>query len=456
MIRAGRRTNLPLGAALVAAVTVASVTLPETAAAQKADLEQIERKMEEERGRASALQRQAEDLGLEIQALTAESISAARAAQNQEAEITALEERLVTLQAREAELTARLAGRRQQMTGIAAALQRIALRPPETLVLAPGDAVDTARSALLLRVAIPEVEARAASLREELAALHEVRDTIEQRRDELDAATAALQTERERLRALLDRKAALRAKVAAESDALRARADKLAVEAKTLRELMQGFEAHARAAQAARAARPEAPPPAPAEEVPAAEAPSGEDLAAAPTAPEAATPTTPDSPVAGAETGPTPTQTQVALVQPDNIRPFPQERASLRLPASGRIVARYGQARDEADTSKGIVIAARPLAQVVAPFDGQVVYAGPFRSYGQILIIEHGGRYHTLLAGLDRIDAVVGQWVLAGEPVGVLGPSQNGMAELYLELRRAGQPINPLPWLATTGDKVQG
>jgi len=72
------------------------------------------------------------------------------------------------------------------------------------------------------------------------------------------------------------------------------------------------------------------------------------------------------------------------------------------------------------------------------------------------LIIEHGGRYHTLLAGLDRIDAVVGQWLLAGEPVGTLGSAQNENPELYFELRRAGQPINPLPWLATTGDKVRG
>ena len=89
-------------------------------------------------------------------------------------------------------------------------------------------------------------------------------------------------------------------------------------------------------------------------------------------------------------------------------------------------------------------------------FRSQVVYAVPFRRYGQILIIEHGGRYHTLLAGLDRIHAVVGQWLLAGEPVGVLGSPQSGHPELYFELRRAGQPNNPLPWLATTGDKVRG
>lgn len=428
MSRAGALPILSGGAFGAALITAAAMLWPGIAAAESADLKQIEHELQKDRGRASELERQADDLKLEIQALTAESISAARAAQRQESEITALEGRLSDLEAREADLVARLEGRRRQLTGVVAALQRLALRPTETLALAPGDAVDTARSALLLKVAIPEVEARAATLREELASLHAIRADIERRHDELRAATAALSGERDRLRGLLDRKAALREKAAAESEALRTRAAKLAGQAQTLRELMQSFERHASEAAAARAAIPEPPAESPAE-------------------------TPAEAPTSGtAESAPA----QVALARPDNIRAFPDSRASLRMPAVGRIVGRYGQVRGDADTSKGIVIAARPLAQVVAPYDGQVVYAGPFRSYGLILIIEHGGRYHTLLAGLDRIDAVVGQWVLAGEPVGVLGPSQNGMAELYLELRRAGQPINPLPWLATTGDKVQG
>ena len=93
---------------------------------------------------------------------------------------------------------------------------------------------------------------------------------------------------------------------------------------------------------------------------------------------------------------------------------------------------------------------------MVAPYDGQVVYAGPFRGYGQILIIEHGESYHTLLAGIERIDAVEGQWVLAGEPVGTMERQGTELPKLYLELRHAGQPINPLPWLANFDNKVQG
>jgi septal ring factor EnvC (AmiA/AmiB activator) len=92
----------------------------------------------------------------------------------------------------------------------------------------------------------------------------------------------------------------------------------------------------------------------------------------------------------------------------------------------------------------------------VAPFDGKIAYAGQFRGYGLILIIDHGERYHTILSGFDRIDAVVGQWVLAGEPVAQMGDTSGSDPELYLELRRTGQAINPLPWLATNDDKVRG
>jgi septal ring factor EnvC (AmiA/AmiB activator) len=140
------------------------------------------------------------------------------------------------------------------------------------------------------------------------------------------------------------------------------------------------------------------------------------------------------------------------------MRPFPEKPGGLLLPAHGAITVRYGERLDRgfADISKGVVIETRAGAQVVAPFDGRIAYAGPFRAYGLILIIEHGGRYHTLLAGMERIAASVGQWVLAGEPVAEMSKADQGKPELYIELRRSGQPINPLPWLATNNDKARG
>jgi len=84
-----------------------------------------------------------------------------------------------------------------------------------------------------------------------------------------------------------------------------------------------------------------------------------------------------------------------------------------------------------------------------------VMFRGPFRGYGEILIIEHGGGYHTLLAGLARTDVALGQWLLAGEPVGIMGPASNGSPELYFELRHDGQPIDPSPWLGLPDPKKE-
>ena len=92
------------------------------------------------------------------------------------------------------------------------------------------------------------------------------------------------------------------------------------------------------------------------------------------------------------------------------------------------------------------------MAQVIAPHNGKVVFAGNFRGYGQLLIIDHGEGYHTLLAGMVRIDGTMGQYVLSGEPVGVMGTPKDGKPSLYIELRRNSQPINPIPWLAKNKD----
>ncbi len=157
----------------------------------------------------------------------------------------------------------------------------------------------------------------------------------------------------------------------------------------------------------------------------------------------AGAPASPEDPAAAARTA--------ALAKPDGIRPFPGS-GPITSPASGAIVSSYGQRNRYGRTERGITFATRPGAQVVAPHDGFVAYAGPFEGYGQILIIEHDGGYHTLLAGLERLDTAVGQWVLAGEPVGAMGKttidSRGDPVGLYLELRLKGQPINPERWIA--------
>ena len=145
-------------------------------------------------------------------------------------------------------------------------------------------------------------------------------------------------------------------------------------------------------------------------------------------------------------------QSAAAEADPD----FAAARGTMPFPARGRLATRFGEATDFGTPSRGVTIETQPGAQVIAPHEGRVVFAGPFRSYGQLLIIAHGERYHTLLAGLSRVGGVVGQWVLAGEPVGRMSEDDGAKPLLYLEVRRDGEPVNPLAWLAASDGKVSG
>jgi septal ring factor EnvC (AmiA/AmiB activator) len=127
------------------------------------------------------------------------------------------------------------------------------------------------------------------------------------------------------------------------------------------------------------------------------------------------------------------------------LRSFVAARGHLRLPAAGRIVSHYGNTDIGETFSKGIVIETRVQAGVVAPYDGEVVFAGSFRDYGRIVIIRHSGDYHTLLSGMDEIDCKPGQYLLEGEPIGSMGDS--GSTKLYMELREDGRPIDPMKWV---------
>jgi septal ring factor EnvC (AmiA/AmiB activator) len=128
------------------------------------------------------------------------------------------------------------------------------------------------------------------------------------------------------------------------------------------------------------------------------------------------------------------------------------------------VTRRFGETDDLGAKAQGLSVSTRPSAQVSSPSDGWVVYAGPFRSYGNLLIINTGGGYHVLLAGMSRIDVSLGQFVLAGEPVAVMGaagPASQGGNDssrpvLYVEFRKDGRPIDPGPWWAEASEKVQG
>ncbi len=156
---------------------------------------------------------------------------------------------------------------------------------------------------------------------------------------------------------------------------------------------------------------------------------------------------------------------RIATVGAAKVTPLDGLRGLLALPANGELVTGFGGDDGLGGHLAGILLGTRPGAQVTSPCDGKVLFAGPFRGYGQMLIIGVSGGYHVLLSGLANVDGVVGQEVLAGEPVGRMGskPSQNTGStpgakgeRLYMEFRRNGAPIDPAPWFAALREKTSG
>jgi septal ring factor EnvC (AmiA/AmiB activator) len=316
-----------------------------------------------------------------------------------------------------------LATRRQQIGGTLIALERLSRNPPRALLLSPNKPMEVVRQAMLLRASLPIIQDRAETLREGIAELAATRDDIDRQLKELKGASDLYTDQRGMLDSLIDRKADLLQETEAERKRIAQRLKRLAREAETLKDLFARLEEE----------RPTPPPAAP-----------------APTAPPAAN--------GQAEAPPAPKEQQTAALtapRPNALRQFPSH-GSITLPVRGELSRQYGDNTPYGNTAKGITIETRPAARVVAPYDGKVVFAGPFRGYGQILIIEHGGGYHTLLSGMERVDTSVGQWLLAGEPVGVMAKPDGGHPRLYFELRREGQPINPLPWFAEYRGRDRG
>ena len=297
-----------------------------------------------------------------------------------------------------------LGERREQFGHVLMALQRMARHPPEAMIVAPISPSDTVRGAILLRAAVPAIEYRASSLRQELSGLIHTRKQAVEKRLQLASARAGLNIERQRLDGLRSEKSILKKKTDSKTQKAEKRVRELVKQAKSLRDLMMRLEVDRKKKKKI----------APRE----------------------------------AKKAPSIKKSPSALIS--------KSRGKLPYPAIGRLVGRYGQATETGLTRKGITIETGASAQVVVPHAGTVVFAGAFKGYGQLLIIEHGEGYHSLLAGLDRIDSVIGQQVLSGEPAGIMGSPKNGLPVLYVELRRNGQPINPLPWLAARKIKVNG
>jgi septal ring factor EnvC (AmiA/AmiB activator) len=370
-----------------------------------------------------------ESFGNDRRKLNADLIATATRMREVEARLSATEGRVAPLEDQEGKLRQSLNDRRDVIAEVLAALQRMGRRPPPALLVSPDDAAKTVRSAIVLGAVVPEMRAEADRLATDLNQLQKLRTDIAGERTKLTADLKSLSDDQTRMTLLIEERRKQQIDSEQALDQQRALAGVLAKQVDNLKDLVtrleQGLDSAARAAKSA--------------------ALSDDQKSA--TKPALTT-----------------------LSDPGRLSPaiaFGSARGSLRIPVNGVKIRDFGASDGIGGTERGISIATRAGAQVTAPCDGWVVYAGPFRSYGQLLILNAGGGYHVVIAGMERISVNIGQFVLTGEPVAAMGsgtaqvaaasPVGTSQPVLYVEFRKDGIPVDSGPWWAKKeSEKVRG
>ncbi len=407
-MRANRLSLLLIGFASCGAAPVGAVRDAERAQAAQTAL-----------GREAAEQARAAEA--EESRLAQQRIAAAARMRTTEARTADAATEIEALAARHRDAEQRLAERAAALAPLLPLIERLALYPAETMLAVPAPPQDTLRGLAVLRGLAQRLEQDAAALRAEQAAVQELEQQIASALPRLRAAQTSQAAQAAELDRQIDaaRAGRLRAEDVA-ADATR-RAAVEAARANTLRSALAAMDA-----ERARA-----------------EAQAREDAARAERQRK-------EGAAIDAR------RRQVALARPAG--PGLEQRGPLMAPVAGHIVRGWGDPTD-AGPAHGMSYHAPPLARVVSPCNGRVAFAGPFRSFGILLIVDCGGRFHFVLAGLDRLDVVVGAPVQIGEPVGVMPGwdpqfiNQSGAARpaLYIELRHDGLPVNPAPFLRARG-----
>ena len=411
----------------------------------KQKLDQTEQKLQSSRAKEQGLAQDLAALAEERAKLNGELIEAGAKVQASEAKLSETEAKLAELTEQVTVIQNSITERKEAIVQMLSAMQRIGRTPPPALVTRRDDALAVVRSAMLLADVFPELKYQADNLSRELEGLVSLENGIRDQRDAQKHETDRIVAERAALDKLLEEKRRATAQGEAElADIKRVAADQ-AQAVTDLNDLIDHldeqiakveiaqYDAEVAAERALRAR----------EQQQALATPDNERVVEI-----------------------KPASTRLAFASPDRLKPalpFEAAKGTLRLPAQGKRVRAFGDADAAGSTLKGISLRTRGEARITAPADGWVVYAGEFRSYGQLLIINAGGGYHILLAGMSRIDVSLGQFVLAGEPIAVMGNSatpspgdDSSRPVLYVEFRKDGRPIDPDPWWAEASEKVQG
>lgn len=352
--------------------------------------------------------------------ITAALIQSAKTDKKLQQDIADSADKLESLREQEDGIRTSLRARRSVLAEVLAALQRMGLNPPPAILVRPDDALASVRSAVLLGAVVPEMRGQVEELTGDLDDMQRVTASIAQEQERLKETRTQQAEEQKRQSLLLEEKKKLQSQSEQEIEAQRKRSEELADRAGSLKELIEGLDKQmAGVRDAADAARK-----AEAERLAKAQEKAGES--------------TPDENRLHAQID------------------FASLQGRLAPPAAGKTIRHFAEKDGVGGNMMGQVVETLPAATITSPSDGVVLYAGTFRSYGQLLILDAGNGYHIVMAGMGRIDVAQGQFVLAGEPVGAMGEKLlasvapievgNGAPLLYIEFRKDGKPVDPAPW----------
>jgi septal ring factor EnvC (AmiA/AmiB activator) len=406
--------------------------------AKRMELRGVEDVMGEARERARKLEEEVAAHSAVRENLKKTLLEATKKLQDAEARAGEIEERLNRLTDSERQLHKSLEDRRGLIADVLVVLQRMGRKPPPALLARPQDILDALRASLALSDLLPQMREEARALQADLTELVRLRETVKREQERLANEKSALAEQRERLGVLIESRqealAAARSALQTEAD----RAQKLARQATSLKDLITRMEAESESARKAAEAARKA-----------------------------------DEARAAAQAKLSEEQRRKALAapfkDPARLAPavaFGDLKGKLPLPVSGEVIKRFGAPDGYGGKEKGLSIGAREKGVVVAPCDGWVAFSGPYRSYGQLLIINAGDGYYVVLAGMTRTNVNVGQFVLAGEPVASMGDGAAQTAAtiaigakqpiLYVEFRKDGTSIDSSPWWAKSDSRKVG
>jgi septal ring factor EnvC (AmiA/AmiB activator) len=420
---------LPAAAQVAGTAAQATAASPDAIKQREQELEATRAQQKSAADAQTKLQAEIAAIGQDRSKLNQQLIDIAAQVRGVESRIGDAEARLRPLDSREQQIRGSLDSRRSEIVEVLAALQRAGRRTPPALLVRPEDALQSLRTAMLLGSVVPELRARAEKLTGDLTELVTLRKTIATERDKLGVDRDKLRDDQTRLAALVDERQRQQSSVEKDMAVEGARAIALSRQVDSLQGLIAKMEQDLKSAAKAAATA---------------------SLQGAPA-------TLNGKPNLG------------ALKDPARLSPaiaFASAKGLFAMPVNGVKIRDFGGSDGAGGVEKGISLASRPGAQVTTPCDGWVVYAGPFRSYGQLLILNAGGGYHVLIAGMERISVNIGQFVLTGEPVATMGTMSQvasilaanaSQPVLYVEFRKDGTPIDSGPWWAANeGEKVRG